>query len=111
MLLLFAGLLDWWRDLAGDGWLLSATILTRDSAGEELEQLHYRMPVFVDRNDIDDWITPDETNAAVCIEDFASRVEQAAHTLTLRQCTRRTVASVRFKNKGPDSSLRSPRPE
>lgn len=56
-----AGLYSWWRDPAaaeGEGWVLTATILTQNSAGI-MQPLHDRMPVFVDDEILHDWLDPD----------------------------------------------------
>jgi putative SOS response-associated peptidase YedK len=61
-LIVFAGLYEWWRnpaaaDDAPDKWLLSTTVLTRDSAGA-LAGIHDRMPVFLPPEFIDAWLDP-----------------------------------------------------
>lgn len=56
-----AGLYSWWRDPAapeGEGWRLTATIITRASAGV-MEPLHDRMPLFLDDEIIHDWLDPE----------------------------------------------------
>lgn len=55
-----AGLYSWWRDPAapeGD-WVLTATILTRASAGI-MADLHDRMPVFMADELLHDWLDPE----------------------------------------------------
>ena len=55
-----AGLYSWWRDPAapaGEGWVLTATILTRASAGV-MQSIHDRMPVFVSDELLQDWLDP-----------------------------------------------------
>lgn len=55
-----AGLYSWWHEPdAGDdeGWHLTATILTRASAGV-MEPLHDRMPVFMSDELLADWLDP-----------------------------------------------------
>ena len=55
---LFAGLYEWWRSAEpGAPWLLSATILTRPSAGV-LSDVHERMPVLLQPELIEDWLDP-----------------------------------------------------
>ncbi len=54
-LLLFAALYDWWK--SPDGWLLSASILTRASAGT-LAPIHDRMPVMLDAELLQEWLDP-----------------------------------------------------
>ncbi|PPF12905.1 MULTISPECIES: SOS response-associated peptidase [unclassified Rathayibacter] len=57
-LLLFAGLYEWWRSAQpGSPWLLSATVLTRPSAGP-LAEVHERMPVLLQPELIEDWLDP-----------------------------------------------------
>lgn len=63
-LMLFAGLFEWWRnpavaDDAPDKWLLSATVMTRASAGP-LVDIHDRMPVFLDADLVEEWLDPQE---------------------------------------------------
>ncbi len=56
-----AGLYSWWHEPgAGDdeGWHLTATILTRASAGV-MEPLHDRMPVFMTDELLHDWLDPE----------------------------------------------------
>lgn len=60
--LFFAGLYEWWRNPAlADGdpqrWVLSFTILTRDATGP-LQEIHDRMPVFMDPDYADAWLDP-----------------------------------------------------
>ncbi|PRI10646.1 SOS response-associated peptidase [Leucobacter massiliensis] len=55
-----AGLYTWWHEpgAADDaGWHLTATILTRSSAGV-MEPLHDRMPVFLGEELLRDWLDP-----------------------------------------------------
>lgn len=84
-LFLFAGLYDWWRNPAAtspaDVWLLSATILTRPSAGP-LEQIHERMPVFLEADLVEEWLDPLTDGDAELVEltvdnsgDVAERAE------------------------------------
>lgn len=61
-LLVFAGLYEWWRNPAAaadspDRWLLSTSVLTRESTGE-LASIHDRMPVFLAPELIDEWLDP-----------------------------------------------------
>ena len=53
-----AGLYSWWRSPSTEEWHLTATILTRASAGQ-LEPLHDRMPVLLHSELVDDWLNPD----------------------------------------------------
>lgn len=52
-----AGLYRWWKSPAG-AWKLTATILTRASAGV-MTPLHHRMPVFLDSGALHDWLDPE----------------------------------------------------
>jgi putative SOS response-associated peptidase YedK len=75
-LLLFAGLYEWWRDpAAADGsperWLLSATILTRDSAAG-LASIHERMPVFLDADMVEGWLDPQEEGTQELVDEVAA---------------------------------------
>jgi putative SOS response-associated peptidase YedK len=54
-LLLFAGLYESWRDPTSDEWLRTFTILTTN-ANETVEPVHDRMPVVLDRDDLDEWL-------------------------------------------------------
>jgi putative SOS response-associated peptidase YedK len=96
--LLFAALYEWWKrpEPADDGsaWLLSATILTRQSATENLEWLHDRTPVFLDRGDVDEWLDPATTGDAALVDDFADRALAVSGGLELRPVDRR-VGNVR----------------
>jgi len=56
-----AGLYSWWREpgaAGGEGWHLTATILTRASAGV-MSDLHDRMPVFMNDDLLHDWLDPE----------------------------------------------------
>jgi len=64
--LFLAGLYEWWRDKTKgdddpDRWLLSFTILTRDSIGD-LGSIHDRMPLFLDPDHADAWLDPTTDN-------------------------------------------------
>lgn len=61
-----AGLVSWWKGpghhdsaAASDtgSWLLTATVITRAAHGH-MAELHDRVPVFLDRNGIDIWLSP-----------------------------------------------------
>ena len=59
-LITFAGLMSWWHEPGAaddEGWHLTATILTRASAGV-MAPLHDRMPVFLADEFMNDWIDP-----------------------------------------------------
>ena len=74
--LAFAGLYSWWR-VATDStstsseWVLSTTILTRASTGE-MASVHDRMPVFLDRSRIDDWLNPAQRGTAGLLDAAAN---------------------------------------
>jgi len=62
----FAGLYEWWKDASKPNddparWVLSFTILTRDSIGR-LGSIHDRMPLFIDPDHADAWLDPDTDN-------------------------------------------------
>jgi putative SOS response-associated peptidase YedK len=62
----FAGLYEWWKDASKpdddpERWLLSFTILTRDSIGR-LGSIHDRMPLFLDPDHADAWLDPATDN-------------------------------------------------
>jgi putative SOS response-associated peptidase YedK len=61
--LAFAGLYSWWRDRTKadddpERWVLTATILTTDAAGD-LARIHDRVPVTLPREFWDTWLDPD----------------------------------------------------
>lgn len=60
--LVFAGLYEWWRDTSKadddpERWVLSTTILTRDSCGK-IADIHDRMPVFLAPEYLEEWLDP-----------------------------------------------------
>ncbi|MEU1970504.1 SOS response-associated peptidase [Microbacterium sp. NPDC019599] len=62
----FAGLYEWWKDASKPDddparWVLSFTILTRDSIGA-LGSIHDRMPLFLDPDHADAWLDPSTDN-------------------------------------------------
>jgi putative SOS response-associated peptidase YedK len=64
--LFMAGLYEWWKDPSKKDddparWLLSFTILTRDSIGH-LGSIHDRMPLFLDPDHADAWLDPTTDN-------------------------------------------------
>lgn len=73
-----AGLYSWWKNPdpeavtnGGSPWVLSATILTRASAGK-LANIHDRMPMMVPENLIDPWLDPRVLGSQSFLEDFAA---------------------------------------
>jgi putative SOS response-associated peptidase YedK len=96
--LLLAALYEWWKrpDAAEgeDAWLLSATILTRASATDNLQWLHDRTPVFLDRGDVDEWLDPAVAGNGELVTAFADRALAVSETLQLRPVGKR-VGNVR----------------
>ncbi|MFK0192173.1 SOS response-associated peptidase [Kitasatospora sp. NPDC090308] len=67
-LMLMAGLYEFWRDasLPEDdpaAWLATTTILTTD-ATDRAGRVHDRMPLIIDRDDLDSWLDPAGTDPA-----------------------------------------------
>jgi len=81
-LLVFAGLYEWWRNPAAaddspDKWLLSTSILTRESTGA-LARIHDRMPVFLAPELADEWLDPHTEGDLELLEEVSyGAVEQA----------------------------------
>lgn len=80
--LLLAGLYEWWRDPADPDspWLLSATILTRQAEGH-LAGIHDRMPVFLSRDRLDEWLDPATTGDDGLVRAVAEHGADVAATL------------------------------
>ncbi|MET0811509.1 MAG: SOS response-associated peptidase [Microbacterium sp.] len=83
--LFFAGLYEWWKDPAkpedaDDKWLLSFTILTRDSIGR-LGSIHDRMPLFVDADHADVWLDPTTENVRDVLDAAIDAAPLVAETL------------------------------
>jgi len=96
--LAFAALYSWWRDPTGSSpasseWILSTTILTRASTGA-LAGIHDRMPVFLDRSLIDDWLDPAETDSASLLDAAANSAVGVATGLRHHEVDR-AVGAVR----------------
>lgn len=105
--LLLAGLYEWWR-APGDAaapWLLSATILTRAATGE-LATIHDRMPVFLERDRLDEWLDPATTGDDGLVHSIAEQGGRIAHALEFYAVDRR-VGNVR----NDDPSLMAPAAE
>lgn len=98
--LLMAGLYEWWRDPAAPDapWLLSASILTREAVGE-LATIHHRMPVFVDRDRMDEWLDPEVKGDDGLVSSFAEHGAEVASHLAHHPVDR-AVGNVR--NNGPE---------
>lgn len=105
-LTVFAGLYEWWRDPARaaddpDRWVLSATILTRDSVGE-LGSIHDRMPVFLEPGLIDDWLDP-HTDADDAVDGLLAAVTDAAEEVADRMERYEVGSAVgNVRNNGPE---------
>ncbi|MFB8387411.1 SOS response-associated peptidase [Microbacterium sp. NPDC055910] len=83
--LFFAGLYEWWKDPAKadddpSRWLLSFTILTRDSIGR-LGSIHDRMPLFVDADHADAWLDTDTDNVRDVLDAAIDAAPAVAETL------------------------------
>ena len=84
--LFMAGLYEWWKDprrLADDDparWLLSFTILTRDSIGR-LGSIHDRMPLFLDPDHADAWLDPTTDNVRDVLDAAIDAAPAVAETL------------------------------
>lgn len=86
-LFVFAGLYEWWRrpgtaETDPQRWVLSATILTRPSAGP-LAELHERMPVFLEPGLLEDWLDPFATGTTELVREIgaaaADLAEETSH--------------------------------
>ena len=83
--LFMAGLYEWWKDDAKpeddpDRWLLSFTILTRDSIGR-LGSIHDRMPLLVDVDHADAWLDPATDNVRDVLDAAIDAAPAVAETL------------------------------
>ncbi|WP_307215707.1 SOS response-associated peptidase [Microbacterium sp. SORGH_AS_0888] len=83
--LFLAGLYEWWKDASKpdgdpDRWLLSFTILTRDSIGA-LGSVHDRMPLFVDEDFADAWLDTDTDNVRDVLDAAMDAAPAVADTL------------------------------
>lgn len=84
-LVLFAGLYEWWRSReSGAPWLLSATIMTRPSAGA-LADVHERMPVLLQPELIEDWLDPVTPGDGELLRTTAEGAAELAEELTVRR--------------------------
>lgn len=96
--LFFAGLYEWWKDASRpeddpDRWVLSFTILTRDSIGR-LGSIHDRMPLFIDADHADAWLDTETDN----VRDVLDAAIDAAPAIseTLEDCVvGKAVGNVR----------------
>lgn len=83
--LFLAGLYEWWKNpaLAEDDparWMLSFTILTRDSIGH-LGSIHDRMPLFLDPDHADAWLDPTTDNVRDVLDAAIDAAPAVAETL------------------------------
>jgi putative SOS response-associated peptidase YedK len=96
--LFLAGLYEWWRDKTkGDDdperWLLSFTILTRDSIGH-LGSIHDRMPLFLDPDHADAWLDPTTDNVRDVLDAAIDAAPALADTLEDHEVSK-AVGNVR----------------
>ncbi|HKP06361.1 MAG TPA: SOS response-associated peptidase [Microbacterium sp.] len=101
--LFLAGLYEWWRDKTkGDDdperWLLSFTILTRDSIGH-LGSIHDRMPLFLDPDHADAWLDPTTDNVRDVLDAAIDAAPALADTLDDHEVSK-AVGNVR--NNSPE---------
>jgi putative SOS response-associated peptidase YedK len=83
--LFFAGLYEWWKDATKPEddparWVLSFTILTRDSIGS-LGSIHDRMPLFLDADHADAWLDPSTDNVGDVLDAAIDAAPAIADTL------------------------------
>ncbi|HWL79208.1 SOS response-associated peptidase [Microbacterium sp.] len=83
--LFFAGLYEWWKDPSKpdddpDKWVLSFTILTRDSIGR-LGSIHDRMPLFLDVDHADAWLDTATDNVRDVLDAAIDAAPAVAETL------------------------------
>lgn len=100
--LLMAGLYEWWKDPARADddparWVLSFTILTRDSIGR-LGSIHDRMPLFLDLAHAEAWLDPDTENVRDVLDAAIDAAPSVAATLD-DHVVDKAVGNVR--NNGP----------
>lgn len=95
--LFMAGLFEFWKQ-PDQSWLVSTTILTMEAAGH-LRDVHHRMPVFLNREGVDQWIDPAVPSAEVhpLLESTLSHVDPAS---VKRHKVGKSVGNVR--NDGPE---------
>jgi putative SOS response-associated peptidase YedK len=91
-LTVFAGLWEYW-EREGNG-LYTCSIITTE-AGEDMEDVHNRMPVILEPSTWDKWLNPDSSR-----EDLGGLLVPAAGGTLVKHTVSRTVGSVR--NDGPE---------
>ena len=83
----FAGLYSWWRAPVAEGaepgpWVLTATILTRDSSGPT-SSIHDRAPVMLPREVWDEWLDPTIEGDQSLVDMVVAESEQVLERLEL----------------------------
>jgi putative SOS response-associated peptidase YedK len=101
--LFMAGLYAWWKNpaIADDDparWVLSFTILTRESIGN-LGSIHDRMPLFLDPDHADAWLDPTTDNVRDVLDAAIDAAPVVAETLD-DHVVSKAVGNVR--NDGPE---------
>lgn len=96
--LFLAGLYEWWRNptSADDDparWMLSFTVLTRDSIGH-LGSIHDRMPVMLDHDFADAWLDPATDNVRDVLDAAIDATTNVVDTLS-DHVVGRAVGNVR----------------
>ena len=109
--LFFAGLYEWWKDPAKPEddpakWVLSFTILTRDSIGT-LGSIHDRMPLFLDADHADAWLDPSTDNVGDVLDAAIDAAPAIADTLD-NHVVGKAVGNVR--NNSPELIEPAPAP-
>jgi putative SOS response-associated peptidase YedK len=88
-LLLFAGLYESWQNPKTSEWTRTFSILTT-SANEIVAPVHDRMPVLLDRGQLEDWLHVPGRNAQAHAEDLRKLLAPAAEaTLVATEVSRR----------------------
>lgn len=101
--LFLAGLYEWWKNPAltdedPERWMLSFTILTRDSIGA-LGSIHDRMPLFMDPDHADAWLDPTTENVRDVLDAAIDAAPRVAETLE-NHVVSKAVGNVR--NNSPE---------
>ncbi len=91
-LTVFAGLWEYW-ERAGNG-LYTCSIITTE-AGEDMEEVHNRMPVILEANAWDEWLDPENDGQSV-----GHLLVPASGGTLAKHAVSRNVGSVR--NDGPE---------
>lgn len=98
--LFMAGVFEFWKQ-TDESWLVSTSILTMEAQGH-LKDVHHRMPVFLERPGISEWIDPAVPSSDVpnLLEATLSQVDPASVT---KHKVSKSVGNV--KNDSPDLIL------